>query len=202
MKEIKLLNLLSKSDIEIATNTLTSAFEHDPCLRYILNSNEYHPEIAFQIHKQVVKSGLYFGHALSTSKSMEGVSVWMPPTKKNISIWDFILSGGLSIPIKTIFRMNTYENHALKVRNEIAIHDHWYLFSIGVHKEYQGKSYGTKMLKPILDFIDQRNEYCYLETHNPNNIAFYEKHGFELKNVTLLPKSNTEHYAMYRSPKK
>ncbi|WP_397601833.1 hypothetical protein, partial [Silvanigrella sp.] len=83
MKEIKLLNLISKSDIEIATNTLTSAFEHDPCLRYILNSNEYHPEIAFQIHKQVVKSGLYFGHAVSTSKSMEGVSVWMPPTKKN-----------------------------------------------------------------------------------------------------------------------
>jgi hypothetical protein len=56
------------------------------------------------------------------------------------------------------------------------------------------------MLKPVLEYFDQREEFCYLETHNPKNIPFYEKHGFTLKDITFLPNSSTQHFGMYRSP--
>lgn len=200
MKNISSLKSLSKVDLEKATSVLTSAFENDPCLRYILNSDGYPLKKAELIHQYVIKSGLLYGHVFSSGENIEGVSVWLPPHKVYMSIWNFIRAGGLSLPLSIIKRMKQYDDYAKKIHHKIATHPHWYLFSIGVHQTYHGKSHGSNMLKPILEYIDQRKEFCYLETHNPKNIAFYEKHGFKLQDVTFLPNSNTQHFAMYRSP--
>lgn len=195
------LRQLTKHDLEKAVPVLTSAFEYDPCLEYILNTKNYPYNIASLIHKYVIKSGLIYGHVFSTSENMEAVSVWLPPNKVYMSIWNFIRAGGLSIPLNIIQRMNMYDNYAKKIHHKIAINKHWYLFSIGVHPSFHGKSYGSNLLKPMFEYMDKQGEYCYLETHNSKNIPFYERQGFVLKDATLLPNSNTQHFAMYRSPR-
>lgn len=200
MKNVPALNSLSMVDLKKAVPVLTSAFEHDPCLKYILNSDKYPLKLAESIHQYVIKSGLMYGHVFSSGESIEGVSVWLPPHKVYLSIWNFIRAGGLSIPLHIIKRMKIYGDYAKTIHHKIAIDKHWYLFSIGVHQNYHGKSYGSNMLRPMLEYIDQRKEFCYLETHNPKNITFYEKYGFILKDVTFLPDSDTKHYAMYRNP--
>ncbi len=195
--ELKKISLL---ELESAIITLYEAFQNDPCLRYLLY-NLYPEREAKLIHAYVLKTGIKFGHAFSSSEKMEGVAVWLPPESIKLSILQFIKLGGLKIPLKNILRLNTYDLHAKKIHSQAIKTPHWYLFSIGVHPACQGKSFGTKLLTPMLNYFDKTKQNCYLETHNRVNINFYEKNGFNLISTTTLPGSNTEQSSMLRNYK-
>jgi len=57
---------------------------------------------------------------------------------------------------------------------------HWYLPLIGVEPTQQRQGYGSALMKHGLMSCDRDNKLAYLESSNPNNIPFYERHGFEL----------------------
>jgi ribosomal protein S18 acetylase RimI-like enzyme len=56
---------------------------------------------------------------------------------------------------------------------------HWYLPLIGVDPAYQGKGYGSALLRATTDRFDREGAVAYLESSNPRNIPLYERHGFE-----------------------
>lgn len=55
---------------------------------------------------------------------------------------------------------------------------HWYLPFIGVEPAHQGKGLGALLLQPILAECDAKGLPAYLESSNPKNQTFYERHGF------------------------
>jgi GNAT superfamily N-acetyltransferase len=55
---------------------------------------------------------------------------------------------------------------------------HWYLPWFGVDAAQQGKGLGGQLLKACLTVVDGTHLPAYLETPNPRNISFYERHGF------------------------
>ena len=57
---------------------------------------------------------------------------------------------------------------------------HWYLPLIGVEPTQQRQGYGSALMKHALLSCDRDNKLAYLESSNPDNIPFYERHGFEL----------------------
>lgn len=57
---------------------------------------------------------------------------------------------------------------------------HWYLPLIGVEPTQQRQGYGSALMKQGLISCDRDNKLAYLESSNPENIPFYERHGFEL----------------------
>lgn len=57
---------------------------------------------------------------------------------------------------------------------------HWYLAILGVEPVQQRKGYGSELMQPILKRCDREQITAYLESSNPANIPFYERHGFEL----------------------
>lgn len=65
---------------------------------------------------------------------------------------------------------------------------HWYLAILGVEPIQQRKGYGSELMQPILNRCDRGHQRCaygdrlpaYLESSNPANIPFYERHGFEV----------------------
>jgi ribosomal protein S18 acetylase RimI-like enzyme len=56
---------------------------------------------------------------------------------------------------------------------------HWYLPLIGVDPAQRNKGYGSALMEEALRRFDQDHVAAYLESTNPDNIAFYQKHGFE-----------------------
>jgi ribosomal protein S18 acetylase RimI-like enzyme len=58
--------------------------------------------------------------------------------------------------------------------------DHWYLLALAVHPRHQGHGWGSQLVRHGLARAQSRNLPSYLETTNPRNIAFYQRHGFEL----------------------
>ena len=52
----------------------------------------------------------------------------------------------------------------------------------------------------MLKYLNRVQLPCYLETHNANNLNFYEKHGFNIVKESIIPNSNIKHYALIRKP--
>jgi ribosomal protein S18 acetylase RimI-like enzyme len=57
---------------------------------------------------------------------------------------------------------------------------HWYLPQIGVDPNAQGKGIGAALMRHALDRCDQERSLAYLEASKPQNIPFYQRHGFEV----------------------
>ena len=57
---------------------------------------------------------------------------------------------------------------------------HWYLPFIGVDPARQGTGLGSMLLRMSLSKFETAKLPIYLESTNPKNQLFYERHGFEL----------------------
>jgi len=57
---------------------------------------------------------------------------------------------------------------------------------IVVHKDYRGKKYGKKILESLLSVAETYNCYKVILNCKESNIGFYEKCGFEKKEVEMV----------------
>lgn len=76
---------------------------------------------------------------------------------------------------------------------------HFYLATLGVVPELQGKGHGSRLMRPVLDLCDSEGVPAYLESSKESNIAFYARHGFRVTRELKLPRGPTM-YAMWREP--
>jgi GNAT superfamily N-acetyltransferase len=65
---------------------------------------------------------------------------------------------------------------------------HWYLPWLGVENKYQGSGLGGRLLQHCLTRVDADRMPAYLESPNPRNVPFYERHGFK---VTAVAQAGT-----------
>lgn len=56
----------------------------------------------------------------------------------------------------------------------------WYLSIIAADVNYMGKGLGAALMKHALLAADEAGLPAYLESSNVRNVAFYERHGFEV----------------------
>jgi len=78
---------------------------------------------------------------------------------------------------------------------------HWYLPLLGVDPLRHGKQLGSALMQHALSRCDRENRAAYLESSNPKNIPFYERHGFELLG-TIQIGTSPPIFPMLRKPRK
>lgn len=76
---------------------------------------------------------------------------------------------------------------------------HFYLATLGVVPELQGRGVGSRLMRPVLELCDREGVPAYLESSKESNIAFYARHGFRVTRELKLPRGPTM-YAMWREP--
>jgi ribosomal protein S18 acetylase RimI-like enzyme len=77
---------------------------------------------------------------------------------------------------------------------------HCYLFFIGVDPRSQGQGYGGMLIRPMLEWLDEKGMACYLNTQNEANIGLYEHFGFRVVEQVTLPGTTFVHTGMVRDP--
>lgn len=65
--------------------------------------------------------------------------------------------------------------------------EHWYLVLLGVDPAWQRRGLGGRLLGPVLARCDEQGLPAYLETQKPENVAFYGRHGFTVRDEIHLP---------------
>lgn len=56
----------------------------------------------------------------------------------------------------------------------------WYLPWFGVDCHRQGEGLGSQLMQPCLEIVDRDHLPAYLDSTNPRNVSFYERHGFQV----------------------
>lgn len=101
----------------------------------------------------------------------------------------------------TVAKMLAFEQFAGKIKEKYSNDTCWYLYSFAVDPAYQGKGYGSMLLKPMLAYLDRAGHDCYLETLKDTNVELYKHYGFELMESTPVPGTDMILYAMLRKAK-
>jgi ribosomal protein S18 acetylase RimI-like enzyme len=172
---VSLVSQVGPNQQERVYATLVSAFTDDPVERWLYPDDEqYHRAFPPFLHA-------FGGRAFETGGvwQVEGgaaVALWLPPGNS--------ADGDVIVEILTETVATEKHDDMFSVLEAMdASHPtepHWYLPWLGVHVDHQGRGLGAQLLAHCLTVVDADGLPTFLETPNPRNIAFYERHGFEV----------------------
>ena len=128
-----------------------------------------------------------------------GAAMWMPPgtaklgTGEELRMMPAMLRGAGRDSIRLLRLLSAFDaGHPYEPAN-------WYLPFVGVTPAYQGRGFGSALLRPVLDRCDAEGTPAYLEASSPRNRALYERHGFEVRDEIRVADSPPV-WPMWREP--
>lgn len=193
---------LKKSQIRLADEMLARAYHDDPVFTYFIPKNSERKRLSPYIFQFLLRYGVLYGEAYATSPNMEGVAIWLPYEKAEITPWRAIRSGFLSLYFRVgkevISRMSHFTEYDYKLQYRHANFQHWYGFLMGVDLKFQGRGYASALMKPMLARADQEHLPFYLETHKERNVSVYKHYGFKVVEKDTIPGTHITHWAMLR----
>jgi ribosomal protein S18 acetylase RimI-like enzyme len=170
-----LLQVVPVSEQARAVATLVSAFTDDPVERWLWPDDEGY--------------GTHFPRFVAAlgGNAFEAQTAWHLGEFAAVALW---FAPGLEpegdLIVSAIAETVAAEKHddTFAVLEEMdATHPkypHWYLPWFGVDAARQGHGLGRQLMTQCLAIVDASHLPAYLETPNPRNISFYERHGFEV----------------------
>ena len=195
---------LSKEQVGQASEMLVEAFFNDPKLTHVLPDEHDRKEKGRHIFTFHLRYGLNYGHVYATSPNLEGVAVWLPSDRSEVTLWRAMRSGGMALQ-KGLGKDGM--NRLLAFADQVDVYHrkhvpglHCYLFFIGVDPRFQGRGYGGTLIRPVLLWMDRNRMDCYLNTQNEKNIGLDEHFGFTVVEQVSLPGSGILHTGMVRHP--
>jgi len=80
--------------------------------------------------------------------------------------------------------------------------DHWYLDTLATEPARMGEGLGGTLLDHDLAQLDAAGETAALDTHTPENVAFYERRGFRVVASSEVPHGGPPLFVMLRTPRR
>jgi ribosomal protein S18 acetylase RimI-like enzyme len=195
---------LSRQQVGQACAMLSRAFADDPKMTHLIPDIAAKKDLCPCLFEFELQYGMNYGDVYTTSEDVEGVAVWLPSAKSEITFWRAFWSGGMrlqkNLGKKIMDRLMTFSNAVDQIHKKHAPFPHYYLFFIGVDPAYQKKRVASRLITPMLSWLDLQKLPCYLATQNENNIGLYEHYGFRVIEQLVLPDSGIMHTAMLRNP--
>ena len=177
---------IRKKDLQNAVDVLTNAFSEESMWKEVFNDEEKNRALT----EVMVRFCLKYGHVLSTSDYLEGVMA-IAPYDKDMTTLRIIRSGAffLSMQIASEAKiMKVLSNAIEEEKKSLNLGPYIHLLIMGVSQEFQGKGFGGKLLRGVIEKAETDRMPIYLETQKEANVGLYEKYGFDVKKKTILPK--------------
>ena len=196
---------LTKSDLPAAVDALDDAFHEDVLWRRVfegVGDTELRRKAFFECP---LRYGLTYGKVYAGSSKLEGIAVWLPGRRADMSLWGMLRSGaivpGMRLGKEVASRLKILSDTLGPDRNRhMKGRRYVYLMIIGVVRAHQGEGVGGRLLRAIASECDAQGLPLYLETETENNVPFYEKHGFEVLKRVMLPELDIPMWEMVREP--
>jgi GNAT superfamily N-acetyltransferase len=187
-----------------AAKTLAEAFQKDPLFDYFFPNYDERARKLQILFSLIVQRGLSEGVVTASSENLEAVAIWFPPDGTEESAWTSLRSTTLmalvEVGIGSYGRIWRFGSHADTIRERYAPAAHWFLQTIGVIPQYQGKGYGTTLLRTQLAILDRYKVTCYLSSQCKDTLAFFERQDFSVVHISSLPCTDIKSWAMLRRP--
>ena len=193
---------LNKNHIKSAGILLGRALFDDPVSIHVIPDSNERKEKLNHVFQMTACLGVFYGEAYATSENLEGIAVWIPFTnfkEKKLRMLRCATKAKLNkLGREAGKRFKPIEVINKNTHIKFALYEHWYLQSLGVDPEFQGRGYGSSLLISQLQKIDEQGLPVYLETSTEKNVRFYQKFGFEVVEEIIIPGTQVPEWFMLR----
>lgn len=189
------IRTMNAADEDSAVAIITLAFAADPMARWTWPNAGQYLEAIPRMARAFGGKAFSNGSAFCTD-DYAGTALWLPPgvhsdEEKLSGVIESTVAPSLALEAAPIFEQMAKYHPA---------EPHWYLPLIGVDPANQGKGHGDALMTYALAQCDCDHAPAYLESSNPRNIPFYQRHGFEQLGAIQVGSSPTL-VPMLRSPR-
>jgi ribosomal protein S18 acetylase RimI-like enzyme len=191
---------LYDGDVPRIAKALARAFEDDPVMTWIFRrDSERLSRLESMFGLFLRRIWLQHGECYAPNQ-LFGAALWLPPGTWHLGpiaqlrlVPSMIAVMGRSLPrgfqaVQTIEKRHPPEPL------------HYYLPTLGVEPEFQGRGFGSALLQPVLSRCDADGVPAYLESSKRRNVVLYERHGFRVVEELRLPKGGPQVWRMWREP--
>jgi ribosomal protein S18 acetylase RimI-like enzyme len=161
-----------------ALETLVLAFAADPAERWL------YPEASGYLTHFPAFVAAFGGEAFARNTvwrlgAFTGVALWLPP---NVDLDGETIGRVLTETVAPDKHADTFAVLG-QMDDAHPKFPHWYLPWFGIDPAAQGRGLGGELMRHCLRVVDEDHLPAYLDSTNPRNIPFYERHGFVVTGV-------------------
>jgi ribosomal protein S18 acetylase RimI-like enzyme len=195
-----------KADISELSHALGRAFYDDPVAMWIMPDDKVRTAHLRKFFATVTRRHHLAGggaEVASDGSTIGAAALWDPPGRWKQSAREqlmmlpsFLLGFG--------FRMSTGRKLGELLERMKQHHPeepHWYLAVLGSDTVVRGKGYGHALMRSRLDRVDAEHAPAYLESSKYQNIAYYQRFGFEVTGELVVPNGGPTLWPMWRPPR-
>jgi GNAT superfamily N-acetyltransferase len=192
-----LVRRATRADLPRLVEALAAAFEEDPPMRWFLRDESKRRR---QIKRQfaLFLSAVHLRHGeVYTTEDVAGGALWAPPGRypPPLGAQLRVLPGLVGIYGRDLFRAG---RGVRAMESKHPRKPHFYLDTLGVASEAQGRGIGSALMKPVLDRCDREGVPAYLNAGSPRSRDLYLRQGFEVTEVFELPDGGPPLWRMWR----
>ena len=199
------LHKLQKKDMPEAGSILADAFQHYPVWNKLFEGESKIEKKYCAFFEAPLRFCLKYGEVYATSENFEGIAAWVPGDQADMKFWRMIRSGAL----KSAMKMGANIGKKMKLimkslpedrKENMGEVQYIYFLLIGVAAIFQGKGFGGKLLRALIEKSEQLGIPLYLETETEDNVKMYKRFGFKVMKKITLPVINLPMWEMVREP--
>lgn len=191
---------IQKKDLKNAVKVLNDAFSEESMWKEVFNDEDKNRVLT----EVMVRFCFKYGDVVATSDKLEGVMA-IAPYGKDMTALRIIRSGAFFLSMKISNEAKKFKvlsNAIEEAKKSLNLDPYIHLLIMGVSKGYQGKGFGGKLIRAIIEKAEIEKKPIYLETQKEDNVALYEKYGFFVKKKIILPEPlNLPMWLMLRDAK-
>jgi ribosomal protein S18 acetylase RimI-like enzyme len=176
---------IRKQDLQNAVNVLTDAFSEESMWKEVFKNEEKNRALT----EVMVRFCFKYGNVVSTSENIEGVMA-IAPYDKDMTTWRIIRCGAFFLSMRIAREakiMQVLTKAVEEAKKSLNLGPYIHLLMMGVSQEFQGKGFGGRLLRAVIEKAEIENLPIYLETQKEANVSLYEKYGFSVEKKVILP---------------
>jgi ribosomal protein S18 acetylase RimI-like enzyme len=195
---------LGLDDVKAAVEPMVRAFAEDPLWVGVFPDKEKREPGMRHMFRFHMRYCLLCGEVHASSSRLEGIAVWLPGRCAALDLGPVLRAGVLRMPfavgLKVLMRMRKVGETLTRMRTRQCKGEHWYVAMLGVDPSHQRQGIGRRLLAPKLDWCRREGLPVWLETETDQNVRFYERLGFEIREEEVVPDINVRLWGMLKLP--
>ncbi|KWT58278.1 puromycin N-acetyltransferase [Streptomyces albus subsp. albus] len=187
----------TRDDLPRALRTLQRAFADYAFTRHTIAADGH----LDRLHR--------FNELFVTRIGLEHGRVWVADDGDAVAVWttpETAAAGNVFAEVGPLFAEIAGDRAEISAQAEATMGPHrptepvWFLGSVGVDPDRQGRGLGGAVIRPGLEAADAAGVPAFLETSDERNVRFYERLGFQVTADYVLPGGGPRTWAMSRKP--
>jgi ribosomal protein S18 acetylase RimI-like enzyme len=202
---IDLPRRLAPPDINPAAQILSAAFIDDPSWAYLFPDTARRQKTLRRFFRVLARYGVLTGQAYGVGDPLQGVAVWDIPGQ-HIPARAYLRAGtGFLGLLFSPFFVQIVRGWRIfgsfgELQGKYKPESAYYLDTIGIAPEAQGKGLASALIRPFLARADAEGLPAYTETVTPENVSLYEHYGFQCMERYDVPEVDLSIWSFLRQP--